>query len=414
MNTEQHQRLCRYCGSPLNNLFVDLGVSPLANAYLTEELLSKGEMHYPLRVYVCNHCKLVQLEQFESPKEIFSNYAYFSSFSQSWLDHAKQYTAQMIENGYVKQDAFIAEIASNDGYLLKNFVEKGYQVLGIEPAQNIAEVANDSGILTIPVFFGVETAKNLIDRFGQADLLIANNVLAHVPDINDFVEGLNIFLTPDGVITIEFPHLFQLMSQKQFDTIYHEHFSYLSVIAVKEIFEAHGLDIFHIEELPTHGGSLRIYAKHISNQNLDINVSVQEMIFKECSFGLDRIETYQEFYDQVKIKKREILKTLIEIKKQGNQIVGYGAPAKGNTLLNYCGIGTEFIDYTVDKNPNKQGKYLPGSRIPVYAVEKILADKPKYVLILPWNLKYEIMQQMEHIRDWGGQFITLIPEIMIE
>lgn len=414
MNTEQYQRLCRYCGHPLSNLFVDLGVSPLANAYLTEELLSKGEMHYPLRVYVCDHCKLVQLEQFESPAEIFSNYAYFSSFSQSWLEHAKHYTVQMIENGYVKKDAFIAEIASNDGYLLKNFVERGYRVLGIEPAQNIAAVANDSGILTMPVFFGVETAKNLIDRFGQADLLIANNVLAHVPDINDFVEGLNIFLTPEGVITIEFPHLFQLMSQKQFDTIYHEHFSYLSVIAVKEIFEAHGLNIFHIEELPTHGGSLRIYAKHIANQNLNINVSVQEMIHKECLFGLDRIETYQEFHDQVKIKKREILKTLIEIKKEGNQIVGYGAPAKGNTLLNYCGIGTEFIDYTVDKNPNKQGKYLPGSRIPIYAVERILADKPRYVLILPWNLKYEIMQQMEHIRDWGGQFITLIPEIVIE
>lgn len=410
----QKQRKCRHCGEPLIDKFVDLGISPLANNYLSAEQNSAGEMHYPLCTYVCSRCKLVQLEEFESPTEIFSDYAYYSSYSQSWLEHAKAYTQQMIDQGYLKANDFVAEVASNDGYLLKNLVDKGYRVLGIEPAQNIAAEANDKGIPTIAEFFGLNVAQKLIQQYGQVDLLIGNNVLAHVPDINDFVQGLKAFLAPGGVITMEFPHLLQLMEKKQFDTIYHEHFSYLSVLAVQRIFSTYGLTLFKIEKLPTHGGSLRIYAKHEANNAITQDNSVQAILAEEHAFGLNQVQTYTAFHQQVQAIKLKILKTLIELKEQGHTIVGYGAPAKGNTLLNYCGIGTEFLDYTVDRNPHKQEKYLPGSRLPIYPVEQIIKDQPDYILILPWNLKYEIIDQMQMVRTWGGRFITLIPEISIE
>lgn len=414
MTNQQKKHICHFCGESLKDKFIDLGASPLANGYLSIEQYNVGEVHYPLCVYVCSQCKLVQLEEFESPTDIFSDYAYYSSFSQSWLDHAKTYAEHMIAQGYISMDGFIVEVASNDGYLLKNFVEKGYHVLGVEPAQNIALEANRKGIPTIAKFFGSETAIELVKEYGKADLLIGNNVLAHVPDINDFVEGLKLFLAPGGIITMEFPHLLQLMKKKQFDTIYHEHFSYLSIIAVQNIFVSHGLTLFKIEELPTHGGSLRIYAKHSNNVAIMREASVDKILGDELAFGLDSVETYTTFHLQVEQMKRDILKTLIELKTQGCTIVGYGAPAKGNTMLNYCGIGTDFLDYTVDRNPNKQGKYLPGSRLPVYPVEKIMEDQPEYVLILPWNLKNEIITQMQAIRAWGGKFITLIPEIIVE
>ncbi len=411
---DKHERRCRFCGELLTDVFVDLGSSPLANAYLTEEQCSQGEMAYPLKVFVCKHCKLVQLEEFESPNNIFSDYAYFSSYSQSWLEHARRYTEQMIAEQQLTPADFVVEIASNDGYLLQNFVEKGYRVLGVEPAQNIAAIANAQGIPTTSEFFGIPTARELAAVHGKAKLLIGNNVLAHVPDINDFVGGMKILLAAEGFITMEFPHLLQLMQKKQFDTIYHEHFSYLSLLAVQAIFERHGLTVFRVEELPTHGGSLRIYASHQENDFFQSDGSAERILQKEYAAGLHQLETYGAFHKQVQASKREILKTLIQLKEAGHTIAGYGAPAKGNTMLNYCGIGLDFLDFTVDRNPDKQGKYLPGSHIPIYAVSEVEKRKPEYLLLLPWNLKEEIMAQMQIIRSWNGQFVTLIPEISIE
>ena len=413
-NQAKANRKCRFCQSPLTEKFADLGLSPLANSYITPDKLNQGEMYYPLCAYVCPNCHLVQLEQFESPDQIFSDYAYYSSYSQTWLNHAQAYANQMINQGWVKPGSFIAEIASNDGYLLQNFDQSQYRILGIEPAQNIARQANAQGIPTIPDFFGTDTADKLLTQYGPADLLIANNVLAHVPDINDFVQGMKHFLAPQGLITAEFPHLLQLMQHNQFDTIYHEHFSYFSLTTIQTIFAAHGLTIFQVEQLPTHGGSLRIYAKHQDGQTTIPDSSVEDTLQTEQTFGLQNITTYQNFHHQVKQTKRQILQTLITLKNQGAQIVGYGAPAKGNTLLNYCGIGPDILDYTVDKNPAKQNKYLPGSRIPIYPIEKIQDDKPQYILILPWNLQEEIKEQMQTIKTWGGHFITLIPEIEID
>lgn len=404
---------CRFSGQPLQHTFVDLGMSPLANAYLTTENLNQAEKFYPLHAYVSEDTLLVQLEQFETPDNIFSDYAYFSSYSESWLKHVKNYTDQIVDRFKFNQDSQVIEIASNDGYLLQYFVEKGIPVLGIEPAANIAKEAQAKGISTLIKFFGVQTAKELVVQGTQADLLIGNNVLAHVPNLNDFIAGLKIILKPNGILTMEFPHILQLIEQNQFDTIYHEHFSYFSFLTVEKIFAAHNLILFDVEELPTHGGSLRIYGKHDTAEYPNINERVKQLREKEIAAGLDKIQTYVTFGEKVKQTKRKLLSFLLTAKAEGKSIVGYGAPAKGNTLLNYCGIGRDFIDYTVDRNPHKQSLFLPGTHIPIHHPDKIRETKPDYVLILPWNLKEEIIEQMAFIGEWGGQFVVPIPEVTI-
>ncbi len=371
------------------------------------------EPFYPLVVYICQHCFLVQLEEFGSPENIFSDYAYFSSYSDTWLKHAKNYVDKMTGRLGINHESFVVEIASNDGYLLQYLVERGVPVLGIEPAHNVAEAAKIKGIPTEEVFFGVQTAKRLVSEGKSADLLLGNNVLAHVPELNDFVEGLKILLKPAGVITMEFPHLVRLVEEVQFDTIYHEHFSYFSLLTVGKVFAAHELTIFDVEELPTHGGSLRIYAKHQSDESKNVSEQVLELRKREDKAGYTDIEHYLNFNEKVKAAKREILNFLIQAKEEGKTIVGYGAPAKGNTLLNYCGIRTDFLDYTVDRSPHKQGHFLPGSHIPVEAPDRIKQTKPDYLFILPWNIKDEIMEQMKHIREWGGKFVIPIPKLQI-
>lgn len=371
------------------------------------------EPFYPLDVYVCENCLLVQLDEFESPENIFSEYAYFSSYSDIWLKHAKDYVDSMISKFGFNTQSSIVEIASNDGYLLQYFVERGIPVLGIEPAKNVAEIAMQKGIPTETVFFGAETASMLASKGKHADLLLGNNVLAHVPNLNDFVDGLRILLKPQGVITMEFPHIMRLIDEAQFDTIYHEHFSYFPFLTVKRLFNSHRLTLFDVEELPTHGGSLRIYACHAEDKQKKISRMVKEMEEREIKAGYTDIKLYLAFNEKVKALKRNILQFLIQAKKDGKSIVGYGAPAKGNTLLNYCGIKTDFLDYTVDRNPHKQGCYLPGSRIPIYHPDKIKETKPDYVLILPWNIKDEIMQQMAYIKEWGGKFIVPIPKVEV-
>ncbi len=404
---------CRFCHTPLEHTFVDLGMAPLSNAYLAEEQLRQMEPFYPLHAYVCSHCFLVQLEEFESPEQIFSDYAYFSSYSQSWLDHARRYADMMTERLGLGLRHQVVEIASNDGYLLQYFKEKEIPVLGIEPAANVARVAEAAGIPSVVRFFGVETARELAGQGQQADLLLGNNVLAHVPDINDFVAGMKILLKPGGVITMEFPHLLQLIRQNQFDTIYHEHFSYLSMLTVQRIFEHHGLTLFDVEELPTHGGSLRIYARHRENNAFPETERVRTLVSRERGEGLERLETYSAFEKQVYRTKRTLLAFLIKAKEEGKSVAGYGAAAKGNTLLNYCSIRRDFIDYVADRSPHKQGRYLPGTHIPICAPEHISETKPDYLLILPWNLKDEVMEQMSHVREWGGKFVVPIPEVRI-
>ncbi|MCJ7508096.1 MAG: class I SAM-dependent methyltransferase [candidate division Zixibacteria bacterium] len=404
---------CRFCNTHIKHLFVSLGSSPLANSYLTKEQLRRIEPYYPLDVYVCDKCFLVQLEEFESPQNIFSDYAYFSSYSDTWLKHTKKYVDKMIDKFGFNGQSFIVEIASNDGCLLQYFIEKGISVLGIEPAANVAEVSKQKGIPTEVVFFGAETAARLAREGKYADLLLGNNVLAHVPDLNDFVAGLKILLQPDGIITMEFPHLMRLMDETQFDTIYHEHFSYFSFLTVEKVFSAHRLTIFDVEELPTHGGSLRIYASHREDNTKTISDHVFELRNREINAGYADINHYLNFDVRVRAVKREILNFLIQAKEKGKTIVGYGAPAKGNTLLNYCGIRTDFIDYTVDRNPYKQGRYLPGNHIPIEAPDKIKETKPDYVFILPWNLKDEIMEQMAFVREWGGKLVIPIPNIQV-
>jgi 2-polyprenyl-3-methyl-5-hydroxy-6-metoxy-1,4-benzoquinol methylase len=404
---------CRFCGAPLRDSFCDLGVSPLSNSYLTPPQLQRMEPFYPLHAYVCAQCFLVQLPEFESPQHIFGDYAYFSSYSDSWLAHAKRYTDTMVERFGFGAHSQVIEIASNDGYLLQYFREKGIPVLGVEPAANVAEVARDRGIPTRVKFFGVAAAQELAREGLGADLLLGNNVLAHVPDINDFVAGMKIALKPRGVITMEFPHLLRLMQHNQFDTIYHEHFSYLSFTTVDAIFMAHGLVLFDVEELSTHGGSLRIYARHGQDDSRPIGSGVGEIKAREAAAGLTSLATYAAFAEQVRETKCALLEFLIAAKRAGKYVVGYGAPAKGNTLLNYCGIRQDFIDYTVDRSPHKQGRFLPGSRIPIYAPGKLRETRPDYVLILPWNLKDEIVGQMSHIREWGGRFVVPIPRVEI-
>lgn len=405
--------LCRFCDDLLQHTFVNLGMSPLSNAYLSQKQLNNVEKFYPLHGYVCQKCLLVQLEKFESPEEIFSDYAYFSSYSDTWLQHAKNYTNLMIKKFGFNAKSQVIEIASNDGYLLQYFQEKQIPVLGIEPAVNVAKVAEAKGIPTQVKFFGVATAKELVNQSNQADLLLGNNVLAHVPDLNDFVAGMKILLKPSGILTMEFPHILQLINQNQFDTIYHEHFSYFSFLTVEKIFAAHGLTLFDVEELPTHGGSLRIYGKHSEYQDILVKSSVIHLKEKEIKAGLDKIETYLGFSEKVKQIKRNLLAFLIDAKEQGKSIAGYGAPAKGNTLLNYCGIRIDFIDYTVDRSPYKQGLFLPGTHIPIYHPDKIRETTPDYVLILPWNLKDEIIQQIGYIREWGGKFVVPVPQVEV-
>lgn len=392
---------------------MSLGSFPLSNSYLTKEELKKMEPFYPLEVYICENCFLVQIEEFETPENIFNDYAYFSSYSDTWLKHAKEYVNKMINSFGINKDSYVIEIASNDGYLLQYFKEKDVTVLGIEPAFNVAEAAKKKGIPTETVFFGTKTAKILVKEGKKADLLLGNNVLAHVPDLNDFTSGLKILLKPEGFITMEFPYLMRLIEEVQFDTIYHEHFSYFSFTTVEKVFAFHGLVIFDVEELPTHGGSLRIYAKHEEDNTKCISNKVYELKKKEFEIGATNMSYYLTFSNKVEQVKLELLKLLIKAKEEGKTVAGYGAPAKGNTLLNYCGIKRDFIDYTVDKNPYKQGCYLPGSHIPIESPDKIKETKPDYLFILPWNIKGEIMEEMRFISDWGGKFVIPIPNIQV-
>ena len=404
---------CRHCASPLERTFCNLGVSPLANSYLTRSQLEQGEMFFPLHAYVCETCFLVQLQQFETPANIFGDYAYFSSYSDSWLAHARAYTADMVARFGLNGDSSVVEIASNDGYLLQYFAERGIPVLGIEPARNIALVAEERGIPTLVRFFGTETAAALVADGRRADLLLGNNVLAHVPDINDFVCAMTRVLSPNGVITMEFPHLLRLMAENQFDTIYHEHFSYLSFQTVLRIFSAHGLRMFDVQQLPTHGGSLRIFATHAAGSTHQETGAVAALLEEERVAGLQEPATYEAFAEQVRRTKRRLLEFLVGAKEQGKRVAAYGAPAKGNTLLNFCGIGPDMIDFTVDRSPHKQDRYLPGSRLPIRHPDAIRAAKPDYLLILPWNLRDEVTRQMSFIREWGGRFVVPIPEVRV-
>lgn len=404
---------CRFCDSPLSHSFCDLGMSPLANSYLSESQLNQMEPFYPLHAYVCSECFLVQLQEFETAQNIFSNYAYFSSYSDTWLKQCEQYASTVIDRFGLNQDSFIVEIASNDGYLLQYFKSKKINVLGIEPAENVAQVAINSGIDTRVGFFDKAMASALVSEQRKADLVIANNVLAHVPNINSFVSGFKLLLEPEGVATIEFPHLLNLINQVQFDTIYHEHFSYFSLFTAKKIFNKHGLEVFDVEELPTHGGSLRVYLKHMGNEKFPVTASVGALLDSEKNLGVDSLDTYAKYMGQVANVKNGLLKFLISAHEDRKSVVGYGAAAKGNTLLNYCGIKTDYIDFVVDKNPEKQNKYLPGSHIPVFDVAKIEEAKPDYVLILPWNLSEEISREMSFIDSWGGKCVIAIPRLEI-
>ena len=404
---------CRFCGAPLSEVFVDLGSQPLANSYLEPEDLWKAEAFLPLCVYVCGACFLVQLPEEERPEAIFSDYAYFSSYSESWLRHAEAYAAAMVERFGLGAGHKVVEVASNDGYLLRWFAGRGIPVLGIEPAGNVAVAAEAAGIPTLVKFFGTATARELVAAGTRADLLVGNNVLAHVPDLNDFVAGLKLLLAPNGVLTMEFPHLLRLMAEDQFDTIYHEHYSYFSFATVGQVFAAHGLTLFDVEELPTHGGSLRIYARHDDDASKPMGERVAELLAREEAAGLSRLEIYRSFGERVRRVKRGLLRFLIQAKEEGRSIAGYGAPAKGNTLLNYCGVRTDFLDFTVDRSPHKQGRFLPGTRVPIHGPDRLREARPDYVLILPWNLKEEIMEQMADVRSWGGRFVVAIPEVKI-
>jgi 2-polyprenyl-3-methyl-5-hydroxy-6-metoxy-1,4-benzoquinol methylase len=405
---------CRFCHAPLALSFADLGMSPPSNSYVKAEDLNRVERFYPLHAWVCEKCFLVQLEEFETPEQIFSDdYAYFSSYSDSWLAHCKAYTEMMARRFGLGAHSFVVEIASNDGYLLQYFVAQGVPVLGVEPAANVAAAAQKKGVPTLVKFFGTRTAGELAAQGRKADLILGNNVLAHVPDLNDFVAGMALALKPGGVVTMEFPHLLRLMQENQFDTIYHEHFSYLSFVVAERVFAAHGLTLFDVDEIPTHGGSLRIYARHAANAALPVSPKVAGLRAREQAAGLERADTYRSFAEQVRATKRSLLKFLIGAKEQGKRVVGYGAPAKGNTLLNYCGVRSDLLEFTVDRSPHKQGRFLPGVHIPIRAPEAIAQARPDYVLILPWNLKDEIVAQMAGIRAWGGRFVVPIPETRV-
>ncbi len=403
---------CRLCGGAIDRVFLDLGMSPLCQNRILPGQINHMEPFYPLRVFRCPECFLVQLQEYVAPQEIFSDYAYFSSYSESWVRHAKNYVAMIVERIGLNEASSVVELASNDGYLLQHFVERFIPCLGIEPADNVAKVAIERGIPTVSQFFGPQVAKDVREEYGSADLIIGNNVLAHVPDLNGFVSGMKILLAPSGVITMEFPHLEKLMEQNQFDTIYHEHFSYFSFFVAESVFKRQGLRIFDVEELGTHGGSLRIFVCHDESDHLPKD-AVMRLRDRELEKGYNRPELYDFFADKVKATKREILSFLVEQKNNGKSIVGYGAPGKGNTLLNYCGIREDFLDYTVDLSPHKQNTYTPGTHIPIYSPEKIKETRPDLIFILPWNLMDEIIAQNQHVTEWGGRFVIPIPNVAV-
>lgn len=404
---------CRSCGAALTTTFCDLGMSPPSNAYLKPEQLRDAEAFYPLHAWVCGQCFLVQLEEFQSPAEIFSDYAYFSSMSDSWLAHCEAYATGAIARLGLGAGHQVIEIASNDGYLLQFFHRQGIPVLGIEPAANVAAHAEAKGIRSLVRFFGTATARELVAQGTRADLLVGNNVLAHVPDLNDFIAGLALVLKPQGTINMEFPHLLRLMAENQFDTIYHEHFSYLSLLAVRTAFQRHGLEVFDVDEVPTHGGSLRIHARHMADTTRPVGARVHALLAREVAAGLDTLAAYGAFDEQVKATKRALLQFLIEARRAGKRVAAYGAAAKGNTLLNYCGIRGDFLDYVVDRSPHKQGKFLPGTHLPILHPDELARTKPDYVLILPWNIAAEVQEQMAHVRGWGGRFVVPIPRVTV-
>lgn len=404
---------CRFCGTELRQTFADLGMSPLCETYPSAEDLNHGEIYYPLHAYVCSNCFLVQLEEFESGESIFSDYAYFSSYSDSWLKHCEKYCNKMAERFGLNENSFVVEVASNDGYLLQYFLSRNVPVLGIEPAANVAKVAVEKGIPTLVRFFGTQLASELALKGQTADLVAGNNVLAQVPDLNDFVEGLRIMLKPEGVLTLEFPHLLRMIERNEFDTIYHEHYSYFSLLTTVRILEHHGLRVFDVEELASHGGSLRVYACRSESQTHKTEPGVHKVIVDEENAGLDSVQGYQHFRQQVKDTKFVLMDFLLKAAREGKSVAGYGAPGKSATLLQYCGIGKDLIQYTVDRNPYKQGRFLPGSHIPIYHPDRIRETRPDYVVILPWNLKNEIMQQLEFVREWGGRFVVPIPEVAV-
>lgn len=402
--------MCRFCRNELNIEFIDLLNAPASNSFMTKEQLNEPEVYYPLKIFVCDKCFLVQIDEYKKSGDIFNNnYAYFSSYSSSWLKHSMRYVGMIINRLMLGNQSYVIEIACNDGYLLQYFVERGVPCLGIEPSSNTAKIAKEKGIPVLVNFFGEKLAKTL----EKADLILGNNVLAHVPDINDFVKGLKIALKPAGTITMEFPHLLNLIKYNQFDTIYHEHFSYLSLLTVQEIFKAHGLKLYDVEELPTHGGSLRIYATHDINNNIAVNKSVADLIEREEQFGLKSIDTYTNFTEKVQKIKADFWEFILQKRKEGNTISAYGAAAKGNTLLNYCGVKNDYIDFVVDAAPSKQGKFLPGSHIPVVKEDVLREIKPDYVIIFPWNIKDEITSQLAYIREWNSKFVTFVPQLEI-
>jgi SAM-dependent methyltransferase len=405
---------CRFCGETADTEFADLVNSPPSNSYLNEQQLNEPEVFYPLKVNVCGHCWLVQVEEYKKSSDIFnSDYAYFSSYSTSWLKHAKEYVEMMISRFGFNNTHLIVEIASNDGYLLQYFKEKKVPVLGVEPTANTAAVAKEKGIDSVVDFFGVRLASSLLGEGKSADLILGNNVLAHVPDINDFVGGVKKLLKPSGVVTFEFPHLYQLVRNNQFDTIYHEHFSYLSFTTVKNVFEKHGLEMFDVEEIPTHGGSLRIFAKHNKDTSKPIGPRVEALLKKEKEAGMTTLKYYEGFQGKIDKIKNDLLSFLITQKQKGKKVIAYGAAAKGNTLLNYCGVKKDLIDYVVDANPHKQNKFMPASHIPIVSEENIKKTKPDFVLILPWNLQAEISNQLKYISEWNGKFVVPVPEVKV-
>lgn len=405
--------LCRFCSTQLNDTVVDLGMSPLCESFLAAKQLDAMEPFYPLHVQVCRKCFLVQLAQYVGPEEIFSEYAYFSSYSTAWLKHAQEYVAMISDRLKLGPESFVMELASNDGYLLQYFVQSKVPCLGIEPAANVAKAARARGVPTEVMFFDADAAQKLKAAGKQADLVLGNNVLAQIPDLNSFIAGLPIVLKPKGTITFEFPHLQRLFEGNQFDTIYHEHFSYFSLITIEAIFAKHGLTVFDVEELWTHGGSLRIYARHTADDSRPLTERMRALRARELELGYQQIDTYTRFEQQVRETKRKLLEVLIAAKRSGKRIVGYGAPGKGNTLLNYCGIRTDFVDFTVDRNPYKHGRFLPGTHIPIHPPERLDEAKPDYIFVLPWNLKDEIMAQLAHTRSWGAKFIIPIPEAAV-
>ena len=405
---------CRFCGTSLRHSVVDLGMSPLCESFLTRDELNHMEPFFPLHAYVCENCFLVQVEEYVSGETIFGGeYAYFSSYSDSWLKHAETYVDMIKDRLGLNESSQVVELASNDGYLLQNFVTAGIPALGVEPADNVAAVAVAKGVPTRVRFFGTKTAQDLVQEGIRADLLIANNVLAHVPNLNDFVAGMKLVLSDGGVITVEFPHLVRLIEGNQFDTIYQEHYCYFSFFTLERVFAAHDLTIFDVEQLPTHGGSLRIYARHTADESKPVLQAAVDMRNSELNAGYDCLETYAAFSEQVAETKRNLLEFLIQAKRDRKQIAAYGAPGKGNTLLNYCGIRQDFVDYAVDRNPYKHGKFLPGTHIPVFPPEKIAETRPDYILILPWNLRDEITRQLQYVREWGGQFVVPIPKLEV-